>query len=525
MKSRIHFQNAQLLFSIRCAKHIIAGFNRLFPDQSFRGTNVKAHVTLVNPPYPPGAPEAIFIPLGISYLAAVLEEKGYPVDIIDCPTQKPTHKQLKNEFAERKSDIVGVTSATLTYKPALEVLKTAKEALSNCLTLIGGPHVSVLDEHSLDEAPEADIVVRGEGEQTMLELADLVSKSNLRNLPEVAGITFRKNGQIFRTGDRSFIQNLDELPHPAYKHFELGKYRLSGKTYLPIITSRGCPFQCTFCLASNICGKRFRTRSPKKVVDELEWLRDSHGADVFAFYDDTFTVDKKRVFEICEEMEKRSFNLPWDCRTRVDQISPEILAKMRNANCQLVHFGVESGSQKMLDAMKKGTTIEQNARGIKMAKEAGISVAISVIVGYPGETMDMVKQTLNFVRRTEPDYVYVCEAVPYPGTELYNLVEGLGWEMTSDWNQYHEQTLVFKNPTLSLDKIEKMKRKFYSQFFSPSYLLRKSLKRDFYSQTMARTALNNLLWRMKLPRKLFGTFRRITRQQKSTGGNVAPSKL
>jgi anaerobic magnesium-protoporphyrin IX monomethyl ester cyclase len=470
---------------------------------------VKAHVTLVNPPSPKGAPPALFIPLGLGYLTAVLEKNQYEVDVIDCQVSRPTLKQLEAEFAKRQPDVVGVTSSTLTYNPASEIVKTAKEVLPNCLTILGGPHVTVLDEQTLKESPETDIIVRGEGEQTMLELADLASKSGLKNLQEIEGITFRENSQIIRTKDRAFIQNLDELPHPAYEHFSLDEYKISGKMYLPIITSRGCPFQCTFCLASKMCGKRFRTRSPEKVVNELEWLRDVHRADVFAFYDDTFTFDKKRALEICEEMKHRGFSLPWDCRTRVDRINPEVLAKMRDANCLLVHFGVESGSQKMLNVMKKGTTVEQNAAGIKMAKDAGISVAISVVVGYPGETAEMLKQTFDFIRKTGPDYVYVCQAIPYPGTELLDNLEKLGWEVSADWSRFDEQSSVFKNPILPPEKIDKMRGDFYNRFFSPTYYLRKSLKRDFYSQIMARAALNHLLWRVKLPRWFFAGFRKL----------------
>jgi anaerobic magnesium-protoporphyrin IX monomethyl ester cyclase len=273
-----------------------------------------------------------------------------------------------------------------------------------------------------------------------------------------------------------------------------------------------------------MCGKRFRARSPRNVVDELEWLKDTYGADAFAFYDDTFTFDRNRALDICEEMKNRNVRLPWDCRTRVDRVSKEVLAKMRDANCQLIHFGVESGSQKMLDAMKKGTTIEQNERAIKWAKEVGISVVISVVVGYPGETTDMLRQTLDFIRRTEPDYVYMCEAVPYPGTELYNLLKDLGWEMSSDWSQYHEQTQVFKSPLLPLQKIEETKKAFYDHFFSTSYYLRKSRRRDFYSQIMARTAFNHLLWRIKLPTWVFANFKRLTRHKKSQGGHSAPSR-
>jgi len=463
---------------------------------------LKAHITLVNPPYPSGAPQAFFIPLGIAYVAAVLENKGYTVDVIDCQVLKPTKKQLERELDHLQPDIVGVTSTTLTYNPAREVVKITKEAYPNCLTIMGGPHVTVMDEQTLSENPEADIVIRGEGEQTILEIADLISKSNLKDLDKVAGITFRKNDQIVQTTNRPFIQNLDELPYPAFHHFEINNYRIFGKKYLPIISTRGCPFQCTFCSASQMCGKRIRARSPKNFVDELEWLNDTYGPDAVIFYDDVFTLDKKRAIKICEEIKNRKLGIQWDCRTRVDLVSKEILAKIRDTNCQRVFYGIESGCQQTLDAMKKGTTVEQGERAIKWAKEAGLFVDASVIFGYPGETIDMLKQTLDFIKKTKPDAVYPFVANPYPGSELRKLVESKGWKMSSNWSLYDTMKLVSENPLLSAEEIRKAKRTLYNSFYSPSYILRHSLKGmqgNFYSQIMARTALNHLLWRVKLP--------------------------
>jgi len=453
-------------------------------------------------------------------LAAVLEKRGHNVDVIDLQGDDPSTKELEAELQLLHPDIVGVTSATLTFNPAIQVIKAAKRVLPSCLTLMGGPHVTVMDEETLNANPDTDVVVRGEGEQTILELAQLVSETRLDNLGGVAGITFRKKtGQVVRNSQRPFIEDLDTLPYPAHEHFDVRRYKVSGKTYLPIITSRGCPFQCAFCLASHMCGKGFRARRPKNVVDELEWLKDTYGAEAFAFYDDTFTYDNRRAFAICEEMRNRKFNLPWDCRTRVDRVTPELLTTLRKTNCLLIHFGVESGSQKMLNAMRKGTTVEQNASAIKWAKEAGISVAISVVVGYPGETPEMMEETFEFIRKTEPDYLYMCEAVPYPGTEMYNVVKKLGWQMSEDWSQFHEQTQVFKNPLLPLEMIERKKKAFYDEFFSPAYFLRKRMKKDFYSQTMARMAMNHLYWRIKIPKWISGNFRRLGPSRGSQGGH------
>jgi len=453
-------------------------------------------------------------------LAAVLEKRGHNVDVIDLQGDDPSTKELEAELQLLHPDIVGVTSATLTFNPAIQIIKAAKRVLPSCLTLMGGPHVTVMDEETLNANPDTDVVVRGEGEQTILELAQLVSETRLDNLGGVAGITFRKKtGQVVRNSQRPFIEDLDTLPYPAHEHFDVRRYKVSGKTYLPIITSRGCPFQCAFCLASHMCGKGFRARRPKNVVDELEWLKDTYGAEAFAFYDDTFTYDNRRAFAICEEMRNRKFNLPWDCRTRVDRVTPELLTTLRKTNCLLIHFGVESGSQKMLNAMRKGTTVEQNASAIKWAKEAGISVAISVVVGYPGETPEMMEETFEFIRKTEPDYLYMCEAVPYPGTEMYNVVKKLGWQMSEDWSQFHEQTQVFKNPLLPLEMIERKKKAFYDEFFSPAYFLRKRMKKDFYSQTMARMAMNHLYWRIKIPKWISGNFRRLGPSRGSQGGH------
>jgi radical SAM superfamily enzyme YgiQ (UPF0313 family) len=167
----------------------------------------------------------------------------------------------------------------------------------------------------------------------------------------------------------------------------------------------------------------------------------------------------------------------------------------------------------MLDAMKKGTTVEKNAWAIKLAKEVGISVAISVVVGYPGETVEMLKQTFDFVKKTKPDFVYVCQAIPYPGTELVDILKNLNWEVSTDWNRFDEQSPVFKNPLLSTEKIDQMRGTFYDDFLSPTYFVQKTLKHDFYSQIMAKTARNHLLWRMKVP-KLISASRKLASHKK-----------
>ena len=356
------------------------------------------------------------LPIGLAYLAAVIEKSGHDLKVFDCLALGMDHKSLGKEFATYQPDVVGITSVTPTVDSTLLTAKIAKENAPNSIVVLGGPHATFMDKEVLTEEPAVDVVVRGEGEITIIELfSKLFGYGNLRS---VSSISFRKNDEIVRTPDRSYIQNLDDLPYPAYQYFAVKKYQFFGKTILPILTSRGCPFQCSYCVSSRMVGKEFRARNPFKVVDELEWLKSNHEPGAFSFYDDAFTYDKERSVKICEEIRKRKIGIPWDCQTKVDRISKEVLSKMKAADCQLVSFGAESGCQKILDSVNKRTTVGLDEKAIKMAKEVGLSVAISVIIGYPGETKESLKQTYDFIRRAEPDYVYLCLATPYPGTSL-----------------------------------------------------------------------------------------------------------
>lgn len=266
------------------------------------------------------------------------------------------------------------------------------------------------------------------------------------------------------------------------------------------MTSRGCPFQCSFCVASQMFGAKFRARSPKNVVDELEWLKNEHGAEGVSFHDDTLTLDRKRIIDICDEIIARKAVVPWGCQTRVDTVSKEIFAKMHKAGCNEVSFGVESGCQRILDAVHKKVSLQQCEQAIKWAKSEGLFVAVSTLVGYPGETKESMQQTLDLMRRIEPDDAWLCIATPYPGTELRALVEKMGWKMTNDWTKYNTLNPIFENPSLPSEEYNEMRRNFYNGFYTPKYVFRQISKGyihgNFYSKIMARTAANYLLWRI-----------------------------
>jgi radical SAM superfamily enzyme YgiQ (UPF0313 family) len=416
---------------------------------------------------------------------------------------------LGAKLASFKPDVVGITSVTPFVESTLLAARVSKETCPDASLVLGGPHATFMDNQLLSEHSEVDIIVRGEGEETFLELLHALNASG--DLKDISGISFRKNGQIIRTQNRPFIQNLDDLPYPAYHYFALEKYQFFGRRILPILTSRGCPFQCAYCVSSRMIGAGFRARDPIKVADELEWLKNEQKAGTFSFYDDAFTYDQSRAIKICEEIKKRRIGIPWDCQTRVDRISREVLEKMKAADCQLVSFGAESGCQKILDAVNKRTTVEQNEKAIKLAKDVGLSVAMSVVIGYPGETPESLQQTLGFINRAKPDYVYLCLATPYPGTALRSTLENLGWPISSDWSRYDMQGPVFENPLLPVNLVD-IRRDFYNNFYSWSYVFRQFRRNTFYSKSMARTALNDRIWRSKSLRWFFSNLRKSSQE-------------
>ena len=459
-------------------------------------TSNKTKLALVTPPITEKvAHHPLFPPLGLAYMAAVLEQNNFEVTIIDSPVLNYNHQNLKSELEAFQPTIVGIGSMTPTIESALKCAQTAKEATPNAEVIMGGPHATFADIEILSSEKAVDVIVRGEGEETIVELAKQAP------LADIKGISFRKNGEIIQTPTRPFIQDLDALPRPAYNYLPMEKYNITGRNLLPIISSRGCPYACPFCVASQMFGQQFRARSPKNVLDEMEWLRNEYGAEGIAFQDDTLTFSKQRAIEICDGMIERKIGLHWGCGTRADVVTKEVLTKMSKAHCDETMFGVESGCQRMRDVLKKRVTTNQCENAIKWTKDAGIFVTVSVILGYPGETKETLQETLDFVRRVEPDDVWLCHATPYPGTCLREIVEKNGWKMSDKWEIYNTMNPIFEDPKLPAAEIAEMRRDFYNKFYSPKYIARQAyrgyLKGNLYSKIMTRTAANYMLWRAK----------------------------
>ncbi len=435
---------------------------------------MKPNVTLVNPAAPVGA--AMHMPfalLGLGYLAAVLEKNGYQVDVIDCQILKLSLEDFRAEISKRKPDIVGVTSSTLTYQTGLKLIKIAKEALPNSVIVAGGPHVTFWDDYALEECPELDVVVRREGEHTLLELVQRIEAGE--SYLNVIGTTVRSDGKILRNPDRPYIEDLDSLPFPARHLWPMERFR-ELEDILYLAASRGCVYWCEFCTTVRMHGRKYRMRSPQNVVDELEFLHETYGIKKFTFCDDAFTVDQERIEVLCNEILKRGLKIEWNCGSRVDMVTKELLLKMKEAGCVSFWCGLESGTQQVLDAMKKGITPELTQKVLGWVREAGMKPVPNVILGFPGETKESAWSTIKFVEKVAPDAVgFYNVATPFPGTPMYDIVKKNGWLRVTDFDLYDTTRPIFETPHLSMKELGKLREgAFHHYYLRRAYFLEKS---------------------------------------------------
>ncbi len=389
---------------------------------------------LINPPYP--FVKVPIMPMGLLYLSGVLEHDGKEVQILDLLVTKYSKDKIENKIKEYKPDIVGITCVTMTYPIASDILKYCKSLDKGITTIMGGPHVTFATAETLAEAPWIDIVVRGEGELTMLDIV------NGKKLADIDGIAYRdKNGDIKITRERRLIENLDELPLPARHLFQLSRYHALD-VHASILTGRGCPFNCIFCIGSKMGGRRIRYRNPKLVIDEVEQVLTVYGFNKVNFEDDHLTLNHQHLNALCDEIIARGLKFNWSAFSRVDTVNPEMLRKMKESGCTHVLYGIESGNQEILDTAKKKITLDKVREAAKMAKDAGIHVMGSFVVGLPGETTETLKQTVQFAQGLGVPYGFHVLS-PFPGTEVREKAEEYGIEiLTNNWVKYDCNTAV-----------------------------------------------------------------------------------
>ena len=373
-------------------------------------------VAVIAPPYP--LEEAPAPPLGVCYVAAAFEQAGAEVKIFDYVVSGYSKEKLQKAMEDFKPHVVGSTSVTMSFPQAAVIITDAKEIDPSVVTIMGGPHVSFWARETLEEFPAVDCIVVGEGEQTIAEITPLLAQG--QTLENVPGLILRHKGEIINTGHRDFIQDLDALPMPARHLLPLSRYKALGFP-VSIITSRGCPNQCIFCLGRRMVGHKVRYRSTAKVVDEIQALLDM-GFNRINVADDLFTSNKKRVREVCNEIKKRGLKFGWSAFSRVNTVDKETFALMRETGCDCVSFGIESGNQEMLKRVKKGITLEQARKAIAVCKEVDILAHASFMVGLPGETHETMADSERFAKSLGAIYGYHFLA-PFPGTTVMENIE------------------------------------------------------------------------------------------------------
>lgn len=438
-------------------------------------------VLFVNPPQTASKYKFMGViapPLGIAYMAGVLQENNIDVEILDASAEDMDFKDVEKELLKRKPDLVALTALTPTIGRALETAQVVKETLPNSIVVMGGYHPTFNFIETLEDE-NVDIVIRGEGEYIMLNLVQALE--NQSSLHDVKGIVFedKNSKEIVVNPEAPLIQDLDELPFPALNLLPMKKYRLLDMdTHMTtMITTRGCPMQCSFCSSAAMHGKKIRERSIENIVDEIEYLKTNYDIDTIAFMDDTFTLKKRKVMAICDEILKRNIEIMWGCTSRVDTLDEKLLKKMKEAGCITIFIGVESADQQQLDNMCKNTTIAKIENAFKIAHKLKIRTIASVALGMPGDTKEIMNKTVKFVHKLKPNYAIYSLATPYPGTRFYKEAFEKNLIKIKDWSKYTLITPILETIDCSLNDMRKIQAKAFMKFYlRPHYIIRQFLQ-------------------------------------------------
>ena len=424
-------------------------------------------------------------PLGLAYIASVLEKGGIEVVIIDQFAEKMDNDALVKAVILHRPDVVAFSCLTPTIKNTLFIIEKIKALKPETRIVLGNIHPTLFSKDLL-ESGLVDAVVRGEGEYSMLEL--MVAFREGRNLEEVKGVSFIKGNKVYHNPDREPVKDLDTLPYPAWHLLDLAKYDycplvgLNRTKFLPILASRGCPYQCVFCAQEKI-HKKIRYRKTKDIVDEIENMHNSYGISCFAFNDPFFPFSIQQGLEFCDEIFSRGLEkkIKWIAESRVDKVNLELLKKMKRAGAYLIMYGFEVGTQKILDTLKKDSTLEQSLQAMEFTKKAGLYTLGLFMLGAPGETKEDCEETIRFSKKLDCTIAKFNIVVPYPGTALFdkcktefdleNSERFMSW---LDWSpQVNYNDMIYVSDTMDARELVGLQRKAMFQFyFRPRSIVR-----------------------------------------------------
>jgi len=404
--------------------------------------------------------------IGIAYLSSFLKANGFDVLAIDASFDNLTFYEVKQALQKYQPDVIGLSAMTHEIIQAGKWAQKLKELFPNSKLIIGGPHATVAPVRTLKEFAAFDFAVIGEGESTLLEIIKSMNENNFR-AESIKGIAWRNNGEIEINEARENISDLDALPFPNYDHI---KERI---VIYPIYSSRGCPYRCAFCC--RVLGNKIRVRTPQNVIDELKIIVERYKPKFIDFSDETLTVPKRRVIEICDLIIKERLNekIKWNAQSRVNGVDQDLFNRMKEAGCVKIGFGIESGNQEILNAIKKDIKLSDAENAINMAKKAGLKTWGYFIIGHPNETIQTINDTIDFAAKLNTTVVAFGIMVPYPGTEIYDMAirgDGNYKIISQNWEDYDKLLgNVLELNGISRDELESMQHKAYVRFYMRNF--------------------------------------------------------
>jgi len=406
--------------------------------------------------------EYVFPPISLFSIAAVLEKENFEVKIIDCTAERITFTKLENIIKKESPDMIVISISTPTFYEDIKLAELVKKL--GIFVVAIGIHCSALPEQTLLES-SFDAVVRGEPEITVLEIARRIKKE--KNLKNVLGVSFKNNGKVYNNKPRPFIKDLDSLPFPARHLVDNKKYLFpfSKESWTLVTANRGCPHKCIFCNSFLYYGRSQRFRSPQSIVDEIEEVVSCFGIKNIGMWGEIFTSNRKFLVNVCNEIKKRNLDIKWYIASRVDTLDSFKVKKLVSAGCKALTLGVESASQKILDNAKKGITVRQSLRAIKLCKKFGLEVQAHVMFGLPGENKKTAEKTIKFIKMANPNYVNFYCAVPFPGTEFFDYVSKNRFLITKDWSKFEINNAVISYPDFTAEDIQETRRRAFIEFY------------------------------------------------------------
>ena len=417
-------------------------------------------------------------PLGLCNLAAVTREAGYKTEILDAEALRLTFKETVDRIIKEKPDYIGITAVTISILNAGRLAKMVKKVYPKMI-IIGGPHLTAVAEETMGRFKEFDIGVVGEGEITIVELLKALDSN--KKLENVNGLIIRKCKEIKRTEPREFLKDMDKLLMPAWdllpkltKYYKTPTFNFGRTPATSLVTSRGCVGQCLFC-DRKVFGNFVRGYSARYIIDMIKHLQKRYGIKEVIIHDDAFVILRKRLIEFCNIIINEKMDITWSCNARVDLVNPEILKLMRRAGCWQIGYGIESGSQRVLDFIKKGTKLEQIEKAVRWTKEAGMRTRGFFMMGHPTETEKTIRETINFAKRIPVDDFQITLFTPLPGSAAYAVAKQYG-EFDDDWSKMNMWEPIFVPKGLTKEGLIKYQRMAFREFYCRPKIILSYLK-------------------------------------------------